>query len=152
MGEKGTGVFSDADFFNALLSGRARSPLGGEWIFRSGEGERSTTFTEATLVSECNRRRARGRGEGDGGAFSSLDSSRYARFGGTGIRPGSGWGREMIGRGGGWGGDLGLVVNRLNSLPLSEVRRRRGWDRVVGLGGWRIEESGSVASIGGGIM
>ena len=58
----------------------------------------------------------------------------------------------MIGRGGGWGGDLGLVVNRLNSLPLSEVRQRRGWDRVVGLGGWRIEESGSVASIGGGIM
>ena len=68
MGEKGTGVFSDADFFNALLSGRARSPLGGEWIFRSGEGDRSMTFTEATLVSECNRRRARGRGEGDGGA------------------------------------------------------------------------------------
>ena len=77
VGEKGTGVFSDADFFNALLSGRARSPLGGEWIFRSGEGERSTTFTEATLVSECNRRRARGRGEGDGGNDGRGSCSRW---------------------------------------------------------------------------
>ncbi len=41
-----------------------------------------------------------------------------------GILLSSGCGRKMTGRGGGLGGDFGFGVNRLRSLPLSDVRRR----------------------------
>ncbi len=45
-------MFSDVDFLSALLSGRARSPLGGVWRRGEGEGERRTVSLDATLLVE----------------------------------------------------------------------------------------------------